>query len=122
MIQRLGLAGLVSMIALSSCRNPPPDNTSLTTSPIPSDAGTGSEVSPIQASDNGQDPAATDPQPVPPPSTTPSSNGNYPLATRTNNPNQVISPYEPFEHIDITGFRSGQLARDPSNKKIFRVP
>jgi hypothetical protein len=44
------------------------------------------------------------------------------VATRTSHPNQVISPYEPYERIDITGFHSGQLARDPSNKKIFRIP
>jgi hypothetical protein len=34
----------------------------------------------------------------------------------------VISPYEPYHVIDIEGFRSGQLARDPSNNRIFRVP
>jgi hypothetical protein len=48
--------------------------------------------------------------------------GDYPLARRTANPNQVISPYEPYNVIDVEGFTSGQLARDPSNKKIFRVP
>jgi hypothetical protein len=34
----------------------------------------------------------------------------------------VTSPYEPYNIIDIEGFRSGQLARDPSNNQIFRVP
>lgn len=59
----------------------------------------------------------------PPPSTPPVPGvGNYPIATRTANPNQVLSPYEPFNVIDVEGFKSGQLARDPSNKKIFRVP
>jgi hypothetical protein len=48
--------------------------------------------------------------------------GEYPLAKPTSNPNQVISPYEPYHAIDISGFSSGQLARDPSNRKIFRVP
>ena len=57
--------------------------------------------------------------PPPPPPTRP---GEYPTAQRTANPNQVISPYEPYNIIDVEGFRPGQLARDPSNNKIFRVP
>lgn len=48
--------------------------------------------------------------------------GEYPLARPTSKPNEVISPYEPYHTIDISGFSPGQLARDPSNKKIFRVP
>lgn len=62
-------------------------------------------------------PAPRDPQPATP--------GSYPLARRTANPDQVLSPYEPFNVIDISGpprFKSGQLARDPSNQKIFRIP
>lgn len=48
---------------------------------------------------------------------------NYPVAERTDNPNRVISPYGPnYNVIDVTGFKSGQLARDPSNQKIFVVP
>ena len=47
----------------------------------------------------------------------------YPTAKRADNPNHVISPYGPdFNVIDVQGFRSGQLAKDPSNGKIFRVP
>lgn len=46
----------------------------------------------------------------------------YPVAERTDNPNRVISPYKPYNVIDVEGFRSGQLAKDPSNGKIFRVP
>ncbi len=61
-----------------------------------------------------QPPGYPDPQPVRP--------GDYPLARRTADPNQVISPYEPYNVIDVEGFKSGELARDPSNKKIFRVP
>ena len=48
--------------------------------------------------------------------------GEYPTARSTANPNEVISPYEPYDIINVEGFRSGQLARDPINKKIFRVP
>lgn len=46
----------------------------------------------------------------------------HPTAERTDNPNRVISPYAPYNVIDVEGFRSGQLAKDPSNGKIFRVP
>lgn len=49
-------------------------------------------------------------------------NERYPVAQRTANPNQVISPYAPYNVIDITGFNPGQLARDPSNNEIFRIP
>lgn len=48
--------------------------------------------------------------------------GEYPLATPTANPNQVVSPHAPHKVIDTTGMRSGQLARDPWNQKIFRIP
>jgi hypothetical protein len=47
---------------------------------------------------------------------------DYPVARRTAKPNEVISPFPPYNVIDVTGFQSGQLARDPSNQEIFRVP
>lgn len=46
----------------------------------------------------------------------------YPVATRTTKAHEVISPYQPHNVIDVEGFSSGQLARDPSNGKIFRIP
>ncbi|MBG7607038.1 MAG: hypothetical protein IZT59_03275 [Verrucomicrobia bacterium] len=46
----------------------------------------------------------------------------YPVAERTDNRDRVISPYSPYNVIDVEGFRSGQLAKDPSNGKIFRIP
>ncbi|QTN31341.1 hypothetical protein HZ994_03015 [Akkermansiaceae bacterium] len=58
-----------------------------------------------------------EPQPAPQP-----TRDQYPSAERTDNPNQVISPYAPYNVIDVEGFRSGQLAKDPSNGKIFRIP
>lgn len=63
-------------------------------------------------------------QPQPQPQAPAPTPGTYPTATRTTNPDQVISPYEPFNVIDISEPRieSGKLARDPSNNKIFRVP
>jgi len=57
-----------------------------------------------------------------PPPTAPTQPGQHPTARPTANANEVISPYEPYNVIDVEGFRSGQLARDPSNNKIFRVP
>jgi len=57
-----------------------------------------------------------------PPSTPTPRIGEYPWARPASRPNEVISPYEPYHTIDISGFSHGQLARDPSNKKIFRVP
>ncbi len=71
---------------------------------------------------NSTEPAPpVDPAPAPP-APTPPGIGGYPTATRTANPNQVLSPYEPFNVIDVEGFKPGQLARDPSNQKIFRIP
>lgn len=58
----------------------------------------------------------------PQPSQQPQSRDQYPTAEHTSNPNQVLSPYAPYNVIDVEGFRSGQLAKDPSNGKIFRVP
>ncbi len=62
--------------------------------------------------------------PVPPAPPVPSRD-QYPTAERTANPNRVISPHPPYNVIDVSGFRSGQLAKDPTdpqNPKIFRVP
>lgn len=58
-------------------------------------------------------------QPQPPPQPT---RDQYPVAERTDNPDRVISPYSPYNVIDVQGFRTGQLAKDPSNGKIFRIP
>ncbi len=52
----------------------------------------------------------------------PPTKDEHPFAQRTANPNHVISPFSPFNVINVEGFRSGQLARDPSNGKIFRIP
>ncbi len=80
-----------------------------------------------QPVDPYSNPYDVSPPPVPAPqlsSPPPTATGGYPTATRTENPDQVISPYEPFNIIDISNPRieSGKLARDPTNKKIFRVP
>lgn len=50
------------------------------------------------------------------------SDSDYPVAQRTSNPDEVLSPYPPHHRINVAGFQSGQLARDPKNQKIFRIP
>jgi hypothetical protein len=105
-------AATATILGLASCVPPPPAppprfKPNPPYPPEPVDPY-GQDVSP---------PPAPDPDPPAPPAP-----GEYPTAQRTNQPDQVISPYEPHNVIDVSGFRSGQLARDPSNKKIFRVP
>jgi hypothetical protein len=51
-----------------------------------------------------------------------SQSSRYPYAERTNNRYQVISPYSPYNVVDVRGFSSGELVRDPSTNQIFRVP
>lgn len=106
----------VAFTGLVSCTPPEPPPPRLRPSPpsvrdaVPSDDEE-DKIPPLQPT-----------QPAPPP---PTANGGYPTATSTANPDQVLSPYEPYNVIDISGpphFKSGQLARDPSNQKIFRVP
>ncbi|MGE9270551.1 MAG: hypothetical protein ACQKBU_07085 [Verrucomicrobiales bacterium] len=58
-----------------------------------------------------------------PSSSSPEPSGSeYPTAQRTENPDEVLSPYAPHHRINVAGFKSGQLARDPKNQKIFRIP
>ena len=61
-------------------------------------------------------------QVAPPQPPAPTQTKNYPTATATENQNLVISPYKPHNVIDVRGFQSGQLAKDPSNNQIFRIP
>lgn len=46
----------------------------------------------------------------------------YPYAEATSISGVVLSPYEPYNEIDVRGLRSGTLAKDPSCGKIFRIP
>jgi hypothetical protein len=61
----------------------------------------------------------TDPNMPPPAPTRP---GEYPTARPTAKADEVVSPYEPYNIINVEGYKSGQLVRDPHNKQIFRVP
>ena len=48
--------------------------------------------------------------------------GVYPVATRTNNHDIVISPYAPHNRVTVYGIRSGELVMDPSVMKPFVRP
>lgn len=108
-----------SLAGLASCFSPPPEppphrfrqHRPPAPEPLAPDSYQ-TYPSPYQAP-----PAPTPPEPAPPTAT-----GGYPTARPTEDPDQVISPYDPFNVIDVAGFKSGQLVRDPSNRKIFRVP
>lgn len=52
----------------------------------------------------------------------PPPQGGYPYAERTSTRGEVISPYAPYNVIDVRGMRSGSLALDPSCEKPFRIP
>ena len=116
-------AALAPLLFLASCQPPLPPLPPPNFQPNP-------PYAPTPVPPYGPEQEAT-PQPDPyrfnrpdpePPVTTP---GSYPLATATDNPMQVISPYPPYNVIDLSDLPkpvSGQLARDPSNQKIFRVP
>jgi len=47
---------------------------------------------------------------------------NHPTATSTSQPGIVVSPHAPYNKVDVSSFQSGQLARDPFTKQIFRIP
>ncbi|MDF1813361.1 MAG: hypothetical protein P1V20_14275 [Verrucomicrobiales bacterium] len=47
---------------------------------------------------------------------------DYPVATPTDRPDVVISPYDSTRRLDVAGLEAGSLAKDPVAKKIFRIP
>ena len=46
----------------------------------------------------------------------------YPTATLTKDQGIVLSPYPPYNKVNVTGFQPGSKARDPYTKQIFLVP
>lgn len=50
------------------------------------------------------------------------SDVGYPNAKLTGTKGFVLSPYPPYNVVNVKGFNSGELARDTSTGKIFRVP
>lgn len=110
------IAAAASLVSLSSCIPPEPPPPRFRPNP----PFAPEPVDPYGTQYDTPPPAP--PQQAP---TVPPALGGYPTATATANPDQVLSPYEPFNVIDISGpprIESGKLARDPSNNKIFRVP
>jgi hypothetical protein len=110
------LLAAAGLLTLASCVPPPPP---------PPPRFQPNPPYPPQPVAPENDPYGTQPAPAPAPAPAPTTPGSYPTASLTANPDQVISPYEPFNVIDISGpprITSGKLARDPSNGKIFRVP
>ena len=82
--------------------------------------------SPQPVDPNAVNPSNGQPTDVPPspedPAASPNRPGEYPTAKPTTKANEVVSPYEPYKIINVEGYKSGELVRDPHNKKIFRVP
>ncbi|MEJ6717501.1 MAG: hypothetical protein QNK82_03330 [Akkermansiaceae bacterium] len=46
----------------------------------------------------------------------------YPTANHSDIAGVVVSPYEPYNKVRVTGFKPGDLAKDPTTGKIFVVP
>ena len=47
---------------------------------------------------------------------------NYPVARSGARAGHVISPYPPYNIIDVTGMPSGSLVLDPSTNQRFLLP
>lgn len=58
---------------------------------------------------------------TPPPPNVPAPS-KYPTAQRTDKPGIVVCPFDPSRQIDVSEFKSGDLARDKETRQIFRVP
>lgn len=103
-----------SLVGFASCSSPTP---APPTRYRPDPPFTPESLTPAGAQNDVAPPTLS-----PPTSSDPPMIDGYPTAGRTANIDQVLSPFEPFNVIDVSGFKSGQLVRDPSNKKIFRIP
>jgi hypothetical protein len=115
------LSAVLSTALLVSCIDPVP-------APPPRFTPNGpyppNQVDPYgNPSPDGKYPNIDPPEPSPPaPDPAPTRPGEYPVAKPTAKADEVVSPYEPYNIINVEGYRSGELVRDPHNKKIFRVP
>lgn len=50
------------------------------------------------------------------------SSGSFLVGKKTSKAGRVISPYAPYNELDITGLPTGSLALDPTTQKVFQVP
>lgn len=48
--------------------------------------------------------------------------GAFLKGKRASKEGRVISPYPPYQELDVTGLSSGSLALDPTTQKVFEVP
>lgn len=51
-----------------------------------------------------------------------SSKEEIPEGLTTGKVNQVRSPFAPYKVLDSSGYKSGDLVKDPSSLKVFRLP
>lgn len=66
---------------------------------------------------------STEPSPAPPPEPPKKIDpATVPYATKTNTPGRAKSPYPPHRELDVSGMKSGSMAKDPTTGKVFRVP
>jgi hypothetical protein len=66
---------------------------------------------------------STEPQPPTPPGPAPKLDpASVPYGTKTNTPGRAKSPYPPYRELDVSGMKSGSMAKDPTTGKVFRVP
>ena len=145
------LSGLVGVFALVSCTENPYDTAydpysrpaqpqppyGATSSPAPyGTQNPGAYDTPQSPGAYGNPPSSVDPYGQPPAAgtrLTPDPYGQvqppnvpaptkYPTAERTKTPGIVVCPFDPNRQIDVSEFKSGDLARDRETKQIFRVP
>ncbi len=50
------------------------------------------------------------------------SAGQFMVGKKTAVPGRVVSPYPPYQELDVTGLASGSLALDPTTDKVFEIP
>jgi len=50
------------------------------------------------------------------------NNGSFLKGKKASKEGRVISPYPPYQELDVTGLSSGSLALDPTTQKVFEVP
>ncbi|SKA98376.1 hypothetical protein SAMN02745166_02742 [Prosthecobacter debontii] len=55
-------------------------------------------------------------------SSTAGNSGSFLKGKRAGKEGRVISPYPPYQELDVTGLSSGSLALDPTTQKVFEVP
>ncbi|MEO0017958.1 MAG: hypothetical protein RLZZ522_1241 [Verrucomicrobiota bacterium] len=136
------LSGLVGAFALVSCTSKNPYDTGYDTGydpyrrpaqPRPPYGATPNPApygSPQNPGAVGNPPSSVDPYGQPPgptpygqvqPPNVPEPT-KYPTAERTQTPGIVVCPFDPNRQIDVSEFKSGDLARDRETKQIFRVP